>query len=785
MATTSGQVSTQPVNPIDPDEFGGAPEPGGSSGPAKAPNMVPIGSLEVLDGFVHQWDGTRWYNTGVKSGTTKESNRLGDTINVGGRVMQWDPATSRYSIDLGSSSGPAAAPAPRYPTAGIEGGQTYKVDPHTADITFGGRVPGTYTDEQKRANELTDLSGQRTYNTGERVAGQTFTAGENAAGRQQTSEENALNRALEAGQFSATLAATQRRDQFAAEQDYQNRIRQYAQDKLSAAQAFASQVGAVDPAALEAFYAAGGGNIANALAGGANAVSDNAVMPAARSLRATREMVTPTRYTGFDSPYAAPPAPTMAAGGRPTPPPTTTAPITAPPLPTAQTNLAAHVAPTAANSSNFENRPTNAAETAAWQAGIAGAPSFVTGASETPRYAFGTGLNRTRGRADSNPKGPLDPTQEVLGAHVLSDVGRQALQGTADARLWSQDQYRDQQTRMPSPADPATAWHTPATGVLTTPKYGDKGVSPRVIPHEFAHSMMLSSKVDPAEFTEAVRREIGRDDGKSLYDGLSSLPRDARKSEGGGQVDALRNVGEASDPEHLYTAVVAAYDGRAYLMPPELRKFYPWLAQEETDNSGSPPRYAMGTAVPNPFGPQTADGKIPVGASTKFMSGDSTAADPAAGGARPETVEIEDPTGDATFKVEPHTDPAPPQMGTKPKLAELFSVIGALLSEGDMGMGEMPMDAPRYAYGTDGYETITPTAEDQPYVDEVRSIRNNVQFPMLNPYDTKFRLNPYSQQSRYFNGMQTKYGVPVDDQAQEQQRYQLGGVGRGAYSLGV
>ena len=523
---------------------------------------IKIGSTEIWNGEVHQWDGQKWFRTGVMAGgTPKESSRFGDTINIGGRVMQWNPSTSTYDIDLGSSSGPAAppaSPAPRYPTGGVDSGQTYVVDPYTGQITFGQRVPGTFTDEQKRENDLTDLYGQRTYTTGERLGGERFTAGENAAGRTFTSGENALNRALEAGQFSATLAAKQKSDQFAADESYQNRIRQYAQDKLSAAQAFASQVGAVDPAALEAFYAAGGGNIANALAGGANAVSDNAVLPAARSLRATREMLAPTRYTGFDSPYAAPAAPTMAAGGQPNmqPKPTTPPPVTAP---------ITQVAPSIDGGS--------------WSPGTsgqswtdrAGTPDWAKGPTDTPRYAFGT-------------------------------------QGE------------------------------PATGTFIT--------------------------------------------------------------------------GDSTDPG-------------------------------------------------NPF----------------------------AGGAKPEKITVNDPPGpnNAQAEVEPLAPPVPPQMGNKPKLAELFSVIGALLSEEQMGGMPMDagMDAPRYAYGTDGYETITPTAEDQPYVDEVRNIRNNVQFPNLNPYDTKFRFNPYSLQDRFYAGRRTKFGVPVADQQQEQQRYQLQGVNRGAYSLGT
>ena len=507
-----------------------------------------------------------WETISTKPGDDpKRDPRIGTTINVGGRVMLWNPQAETYDRDLGPSSAPSAGPAPRYPQAGIEGGQTYTVDPYTGQITFGGRVPGTLSDEDKRQNDLFDLTGQRRYNTGERVAGEQFSAGQAQAQRGFTGGENALDRALTAGQFAATLAANQQRDRFAAEQDYQNRLRQFAQDKLAAAQAFASQVRATDPAALEAFYAAGGGNIANALAGGGNAISDNAVLPAARSLRASREMVTPTRFGGFDQPYQAPPTPTQAAGGA------VGGPFTLPPassfMPSASDRLGQGVVPTAQNARDFVDRPTTDDETRRYQEAI-GIPEQFRGLS---RFAFGT-------------------------------------QGE------------------------------PATGT--------------------------------------------------------------------------------------------------------------------------------------------------------FITGDSThPTDPFAGGAKPEKVTVKDPPGphNAEAEVEPMSPPE--GMGGGMPLANLLHSIASML-DGGMGMERMNMggmtgmDEPRYAFGT-GYETITPAPEDEPYLREVRGIRQNVQFPQLNPYDTKFRFNLPSQVNRFFAGRQTKFGVPVEDQAAEEERYRLRGIGRGAFNLGT
>lgn len=561
---------------INPDEGGGG---GGGSG-------IPVGTTKVMGDTWKEWDGKRWFDTGVPATSAPRSDTTPDLrYDSSGNAYRWDITKndlvrdSRFD-DPTKAAGyraPSAPPAPRFPQGGIEGGNVYTVDPYTGQITFSGRVPGSLTEAEKRQNELSDLSAARTFTTGERLGGEQFRSG-----------ESALDRALNAGQFASTMQARQRELQFNADQDYQNRLRQFAQDKLNAAQTFASMVGATDPAALESFYAAGGGNISNALQSGASAVSNNAVLPAAQALRTSREMLAPTRFTGFDSPFQLPSPPTMAAGGQPNLLPFQPPRVAAPP-------------PVPAPPVNMLDRP----ETPAW---------------------------------------------------VKDD----------SLRTWLPEASAS------APVAAPASFETPAPAFA--PRFGPDNGS-----------------------------------GDDFF----------------------------------------------------------------------PPRYAMGTMG------EPAKGT--------FITGDSThPTDPFADGAKPEKVTLKDPPGpnNAEAEVEPMSPPEGMGMGGS-KLADLLHSIAAMLDGGmrmNMGgmmhMPDMEKDMPRYAFGT-GYESIQPTPADDPYMQEVRRIRQNVQFPQLNPYDVQFGFTPASLRSRYFAGMQTRFGVPIDDQMQEQQRYALRGTSRGAVNFGT
>ena len=131
-------------------------------------------------------------------------------------------------------------------------------------------------EESRRSREATRETAleQRAFQRQESVAGRRFEAG-----------EGALDRAQRA-QAAATSAGLQR-EQLGLQRQ---------QLRLGAAEQFANQQGVVDPIANRAFLAAGGGNIANALAMGETALSEAALTPAAMTLQATDP-----RFGGGDS----------------------------------------------------------------------------------------------------------------------------------------------------------------------------------------------------------------------------------------------------------------------------------------------------------------------------------------------------------------------------------------------------------------------------------------------------------------------------------------------------
>ena len=136
-----------------------------------------------------------------------------------------------------------------------------------------------FSPEQLRQQDLADFQSQQRAQIGataqqqgfqaqESAAARAFTGQESAAARAFTGQENALSRAQRAAEFAATHGINQR-DQ-----------------ALGGATQLSNLISNVDPAAFEAFAAGGGFNIANAIAGGGDALSTNALLPAARTLRA-------------------------------------------------------------------------------------------------------------------------------------------------------------------------------------------------------------------------------------------------------------------------------------------------------------------------------------------------------------------------------------------------------------------------------------------------------------------------------------------------------------------
>ncbi len=290
----------------------------------------------------------------IETQQPQESSKLGDTVNIGDRVKQWNPKTGTYDIDLGSSQAPPQY-APRYPEGGVVGNRTYRTDPYTGEVTFGEAVPGTLSPEQQRANDVADALAQRTFTSGENATTRAASAAESAAqraaraaefattygqdeaqfganyGRGAASDANAYNQ--NEAQFGATYGRGAANDENAYNQYIAGFQRQQQQDQLAGAEQYSRLVSQVDPAALPAFHEAGGGNIMNAVAAGRDALSSNALLPAARTLRGLEN---PAQPAGFVRAPAYTPAPYQAAPAY-TPRPYAPPPVApqAPPTPTA------------------------------------------------------------------------------------------------------------------------------------------------------------------------------------------------------------------------------------------------------------------------------------------------------------------------------------------------------------------------------------------------------------------------------------------------------------------
>ena len=123
----------------------------------------------------------------------------------------------------------------------------------------------------------------------------------------------------------------------------------------------------------------------------------------------------PLNFSGINMPTAATAGQFPAVPAFVPPPATAVAPVVKPPPPTAEAQLAAHIVPTAANSSNFVDRPTTAAETAAWQAAIPGAPDWLTkmadGGLAEGAYISGDSNN---GKPNEEINIPLGPGQAYV-----------------------------------------------------------------------------------------------------------------------------------------------------------------------------------------------------------------------------------------------------------------------------------------------------------------------------------------------------------------------------------
>lgn len=169
------------------------------------------------------------------------------------------------------------------------------------------RLDGLMQRQEAIRFQREQMASQQAQQSAESEAQRRFQAGQGAANRQFQGGESAADRAARAAEFAASqelakrsAALNEQRFGFEQQQAQQGFQRQRQQDQLAAAQQYAGLVSQVDPAALPAFYAAGGGNIGNAIASGADALSQNALAPAAQTLQAIEGFNRqPNPYTSY------------------------------------------------------------------------------------------------------------------------------------------------------------------------------------------------------------------------------------------------------------------------------------------------------------------------------------------------------------------------------------------------------------------------------------------------------------------------------------------------------
>jgi len=201
------------------------------------------------------------------------------------------------------------APTGRAPRAAStfidQQGNLVGVDPVTGQERFS--IPGAGPDAELQARRA--LEGElRDFQLDEISQQQRrqFEASQAGLTREQQARENALSRAQRASEFAATQELANRRFQLDFVQAQEQARRQQLQDRLGGARQFADLISLTDPAALPAFFEAGGGSISNALASGATALSENALLPAAQTLTALQRMNAPAPTAGFVGNFEAP-----------------------------------------------------------------------------------------------------------------------------------------------------------------------------------------------------------------------------------------------------------------------------------------------------------------------------------------------------------------------------------------------------------------------------------------------------------------------------------------------
>ena len=100
---------------------------------------------------------------------------------------------------------------------------------------------------------------------------------------------------------------------------------------------------------------------------------------------------------------------------------------------------------------------------------------------------------------------------------------------------------------------------------------------------------------------------------------------------------------------------------------------------------------------------------------------------------------------------------------------------GALAEAAPPATVALPDDVRQSLAGTGLYNPIDVPPELLPYVRQVSDILQNVQYPDLNPFAVNWNSNLPTVQEMFLKGRQAKYGLPVNDQLANIQRWMLSG----------
>ena len=462
------------------------------------------GSITGYPGSTYQQDTYDGSITIINKGTTtntKDANGDGydDTTGLPNGVVKVDKAISWTGLVYqgipvnadGSPAGPAPAEAPKAPRTGIvqtSDGSDWLVNLDTGQkiSQIGGPTP--IKPVTSGGSATTPSSAYSSYNTGSSSGGnstsykspyQTVKLPDGSIGIFDPNTGQ-IQTGVAAGEMGPEPISAYQQSQIDYQQQQlalqyqqlglsqQQAAAKAAQDAkdfgLNAANSLAQNVSLTDPLALPAFLAAGGGDMNNALAAGATALSPAALLPAARILEmlkgtpATTPPVTgqqPIPY-GNDNPGTGIPPVTTPTGQHSAPAPVTPSPVTTPaatPAPAAPTRVALpppsysqqewnalqHV-PTGYNPNLTSGPPPAGTDTSTWNGTTWVTNTYGVVPVNTPTTPMGGIVPGGDNSASLTPQQAIDRAWASSGADVTGGYGSYASPNPAEltgTQLWN------------------------------------------------------------------------------------------------------------------------------------------------------------------------------------------------------------------------------------------------------------------------------------------------------------------------------------------------------------